>query len=313
MAGALMHLEVGERIARITMSNPPVNALSRAWADEFFGVLDELEARDDWRVLVIASNQKVFSAGGDLKQYAQRLDSGEGGELLAREAAYYQSLFRRISQLAQLTIAEIGGVAAGGGLELALACDLRIASTTTKLGQPEVTVGLLAAGGGTQRLTRLCGRGVAMRLLGLGTLVTGAEALQLGLVEWAFPGEELARATKAIAQQFAAQPREALRAAKACVAAAAVPGLGGFDLELSYPPQLMKTPETQERIRNFLAKRNDRRRGPAPNKGARSITLSTRPALEQKMTKHGSIHDEASRKRYVAEGLWKKPDIARHL
>ncbi len=254
MADPLMQLEVSDRIARITMCNPPVNALSRAWADEFFGVIDGLEARDDWRVLVIRSNQKVFSAGGDLKQYAQRLDGGEGGELLAREAAHYQKLFKRISELPRLSIAEIGGVAAGGGLELALACDVRIASTTTKLGQPEVTVGLLAAGGGTQRLTRLCGRGVAMRLLGLGTLITGAEALQLGLVEWAFPGEELAQATEAIAQQFASQPREALQAAKACVAAAAVPGPGGFELELSYPPQLMKTAETQERIRNFLAK-----------------------------------------------------------
>lgn len=253
MAGPLLQVDVRDRIARVTMCNPPVNALSRAWADEFFGVLDALQARDDWRVLVIASNQKVFCAGGDLKQYAQRLDGGEGGELLALEAGYYQQLFKRISELPQLSIAQIAGVAAGGGLELALACDLRIASTTTKLGQPEVTVGLLAAGGGTQRLTRLCGRGVAMRLLGLGTLVTGAEALQLGLVEWAFPTDELAAATDAIARQFAAQPQEALQAAKACVAAAALAGDGGFELELSYPPRLMKTPETQERIRNFLA------------------------------------------------------------
>src|SRR5690606_31262793 len=124
--GPMFHTTVAGGIARVVMSNPPVNALSREWGDRFFAVIDELEARDDWRVLVIASDQKVFSAGGDIKQYASRLDQPEAGDLLAGEAGYFQKLFARISALPQISIAEIAGVAAGGGMELALACDLRV-------------------------------------------------------------------------------------------------------------------------------------------------------------------------------------------
>lgn len=250
----MLEYEVTDGVARITLCNPPVNALSRPWADRFFAVLDALQARDDWRVLLVCSNQKVFSAGGDLKQYAQRLGEGDAGEQLAQEAAYYQKLFMRISQLPQISIAQISGVAAGGGMELALACDLRIASETTRLGQPEVTVGLLAAGGGTQRMTRLLGRGAALRLLGLGELISGKEALQLGLVEWAVPAEEVPAKAQEIAQRLAGQAREALQAAKACVMAAGDPTRDGFALELSYPPKLMKTADTQDRILSFLAR-----------------------------------------------------------
>ena len=242
----MFHLTVSDGVARVVMSNPPVNALSREWGDRFFAVLDELEARDDWRVLVVASDQKVFSAGGDIKQYAGRLDRDDAGDLLAGEAAYFQKLFARISGLPQISIAEIAGVAAGGGMELALACDLRVASETTKVGLPEVGVGLLPAGGGTQRMARLVGGGAE--------LVRGSEALALGLVEWTVPQEEVAAKTAEIAARFAAQPPEALRAAKACIAAAMNPSDDGYALELTDPPQLMKTPATQARIREFLAR-----------------------------------------------------------
>lgn len=241
-------------VARVVMSNPPVNALSREWGDRFFAVLDALGARDDWRVLVIASDQKVFSAGGDIKQYAGRLDRPDAGDLLAGEAGYLQRLFARISAMPQVSIAEIAGVAAGGGMELALACDLRVAAETTKLGLPEVGVGLLPAGGGTQRMARLVGRGAALRLIGGAELVSGQEALSLGLVEWAVPAGDVAAKTAEIAARLAAQPPEALRAAKACIAAAMNPGNDGYALELTYPPQLMKTQATQARIREFLAR-----------------------------------------------------------
>ena len=250
----MFHLTVSDGVARVVMSNPPVNALSREWGDRFFAVLDELEARDDWRVLVVASDQKVFSAGGDIKQYAGRLDRDDAGDLLAGEAGYFQKLFARISGLPQISIAEIAGVAAGGGMELALACDLRVASETTKVGLPEVGVGLLPAGGGTQRMARLVGRGAALRLIGGAELVRGSEALALGLVEWTVPQEEVAAKTAEIAARFAAQPPEALRAAKACITAAMKPGDDGYALELTYPPQLMKTAATQARIREFLAR-----------------------------------------------------------
>lgn len=250
----MFHHTVTDGVARIVMSNPPVNALSREWGDRFFALLDELEPRGDWRVLVIASDQKVFSAGGDIKQYAGRLDSPDAGDLLAGEAEYFQRLFARISELPQVSIAEIAGVAAGGGMELALACDLRVAAETTKVGLPEVGVGLLPAAGGTQRMTRLVGRGAALRLIGGAELVSGREALSLGLVEWAVPAADVAAKSAEIALRFANQPPEALRAAKACITAAMDPGSDGYALELSYPPMLMKSAATQARIRDFLAR-----------------------------------------------------------
>jgi enoyl-CoA hydratase len=251
----MLDLDLTDGVARITLNNPPANALSREWADAFFAILDQLESRDDWRVLLVRSNQKIFSAGGDIKQYAGRLEREDAGELLAEEAAYYQKLFARISKLPQVSIAEIGGVAAGGGMELALACDLRIADENVKLGLPEVSVGLLPAGGGTQRMTALCGRGAALRLIGLAELVTGREALALGLVEWAVPADELQARALDIARRFAQQAPEALRAAKACIAVAADRSQDGFAFELTHPPLLMKSAATQQRIKDFLARR----------------------------------------------------------
>ena len=227
----MLRYEVADGIVRLTMCNPPVNTLSREWGDHLSRILDELETRNDWQVLVIASDQKVFSAGGDIKQYADRLDTDKAGELLAEEARYFQVLFARIAALPQISISEIAGVAAGGGMELALACDLRVAAKTTKLGLPEVGVGLLPAAGGTQRMTKLCGRGIALRLIGGAELVSGEEALALGLVEWAAAADEVRSTTDEVARRLAGQPPEALRAAKECIRAAEDPGSDGFALE----------------------------------------------------------------------------------
>ena len=248
----MLQLDVQDQVARITMCNPPINALTRPWAERFFELLDELQARNDWRVLHLRSSEKIFCAGGDIKQYAGRLSRDDAGDLLAAEAAFYQQLFARIAALPQVTLCEIGGVAAGGGMELALAFDLRIAAQTTKLGCPECGLGLLAAGGGTQRLTKQLGPAMALRLLGMAELISGSEAYDIGLVQWAVPAAEIAEKSAAIARRLAGQPPEALLAAKACVRAAIDPGRDGFALELTYPPQLMRTPGTQSRIREFL-------------------------------------------------------------
>jgi len=123
----MIEFQIIGNVAEVTLSNPPVNALSRQWAELFHQVLDALQQRNEWRVLRIRSGLRLFSAGGDIKQFARRLDDPRAGELLSEEAAFYQQLFLRIERLPQISIAEIGGVAAGGGFELALACDLRIA------------------------------------------------------------------------------------------------------------------------------------------------------------------------------------------
>jgi enoyl-CoA hydratase/carnithine racemase len=248
----LFNLDVAEDIAVLTLENPPVNALSRKWADEFHAHLDQLEGRNDWRVLRVRSGLKLFSAGGDIKEFASRLDQPDAGLLLSEEAAYYQTLFARIAGLPQISIAEVQGVAAGGGMEIALACDLRIAGSRARLGLPEVGLGLLPSAGGTQRMTRLIGRGRALRLIGGAELVDAEEAYRLGLVEWLVPHEEFAARAEAIARHFAAQPLEALQAAKSCVGAATQDGDKGFELEAEAPRYLMKSRETQARIKDFI-------------------------------------------------------------
>src|SRR5690349_7294047 len=208
----MFDLTVRDRVAVITLQHPPVNALSRPWGDAFHTLLDHLEVRSDWRVLRIQSGLRLFSAGGDIKQFAARLDDPEAGNLLAAEAEYYQGLFNRIADLPQVSIAEVRGVAAGGGFELALACDLRIAGSNARIGLPEVGVGLLPSANGTQRMTRLIGAGRALRLIGSAELVSAEEAYRLGLVEWLLVDEAFEQAADAIVRRLAEQPREALLA-----------------------------------------------------------------------------------------------------
>jgi enoyl-CoA hydratase/carnithine racemase len=250
----MFECQIADEVALLTLAHPPVNALSREWADGFHKILDDLEKQQRWRVLHIRSNQRVFSAGGDVKQFARRLNDPRAGVVLSDEAAYYQGLFSRIERMPQIAIAEIGGVAAGGGLELALACDLRIASQSAQMGLPEVGLGLLPSAGGTQRMTRLCGRGRALRLIGSAELVSGGEALSLGLVEWVALDTELPGAAAALARRLADQPLEALRAAKSCIAAVFDPQRDGFAEEVAAPRTLMASPETRSKIEAFLAR-----------------------------------------------------------
>ena len=250
----MIDIEVRDQAAVVSMNNPPVNALSRSWADAFHSALDQLERRSDWRVLCVCSALKLFSAGGDIKEFAARLDRPDAGDILAEEARYYQQLFDRIETLPQISVAEIQGVAVGGGMELALACDLRIASDTARLGLPEVGLGLLPSAGGTQRMTRRIGQGRAMRLIGGAEVIGAEEALRLGLVEWVLPAAEFVSGAKAIVRRLAAQPLEALRAAKSCIAAAMDAERDGFAEEIVAPRRLMSAPETRAKIEEFVAK-----------------------------------------------------------
>jgi enoyl-CoA hydratase/carnithine racemase len=152
-----------------------------------------------------------------------------------------------------VTIAEIGGAALGGGLELALACDLRIAAVEAKLGLPEARLGLIPGAGGTQRLTRLCGRPAAQRLILGAEVIDGATACDLGVVQWAVPRAELRERAAELARRVAALPLGALAASKACIAAAGEPGTGGYSLELEATRRLLTEPETRRRVEAFLA------------------------------------------------------------
>ncbi len=244
--------EVAGRVATVTMHAPPVNAMSDGWVDGFGDLLDRLDARTDWSVLHLRSALRVFSAGAELKEMRARFEAPDGIAAQLAAIARYQSLFARIEALARVTLAEIGGAALGGGLELALACDLRIAAREARLGLPELGLGLLPGAGGTQRLTRLAGRAAALRLILGAEVLDGAAAERIGIVQWSVPDGELAAVAAATARRCAALPAHAASAAKSCIAAAGDPSRDGFAEEIAQTRILLQSDETRRRVRGFL-------------------------------------------------------------
>ena len=249
----MLMVTIADRIATVTLSRPPVNAINAQWVRLFDSALDDLAARKNWGVLHLRSDQNVFCAGADLKQVRDHVDAARGPDQMYDYVASIQRLYRRIEQLPQVTLAEIGGAAMGGGLELALACDLRIAGNDVKLGLPEARLGLIPGAGGTQRLTRLCGRSVAARLILGVEIVSGAVARDLGIVQWAVPRSDLPAAAVEIALRIAALPAAALAWSKACIAAAGEPGDDGYKDELEGTRRLLTSKETRERVQSFFA------------------------------------------------------------
>ena len=230
-----------------------MNAIGAAWLDEFHRCLDELAARADWRLLHIRSAQKAFCAGADLAEMRSRLASPQGIDSMVGIAAGMQKLFARIEALPQVTLVEIGGAALGGGLELALACDLRIAANEAKLGLPEVRLGLVPGAGGTQRLTRLAGRATALRLILTGETLDGAAAQSLGLVQWAVPRAGLPARAAELVECIAALPRDALVACKRCIGAAGDPARDGYAEELAQSRLLYASEASRALVGAFLA------------------------------------------------------------
>ncbi len=249
----MLDFSVADGVASITLARPPVNAISEAWVRAFDIALDRLAARGNWRVLHLRSSQKVFCAGADLKELRERIDAPDGPDRMYAYVGGIQRLYSRIERLPQVTVAEIGGAAMGGGLELALACDLRIAAIEAKLGLPEARLGLIPGAGGTQRLTRLCGRPAAQRLILGAEVIDGATARDLGVVQWAIPRAELAQRAAELVRRVAELPAGALAASKACIAAAGEPGSGGYMGELEATRLLLTDPETRRRVEAFLA------------------------------------------------------------
>lgn len=239
-------------VATLTLSRPPVNAISDEWVRGFDALLDQLAA-SGCSVLHIRSDQKVFCAGADLKEMRGRMDMADGPDRMYAYVAGIQRLYFRIEALPQVVLAEIGGAAMGGGFELALACDLRIAGNEAKVGLPEARLGLIPGAGGTQRLTRLCGPSISKRLILGAEVLDGATAAALGVVHWSAPRAELAPRAAEIAKRIADLPSAALAACKACIAAACEPGRGGYTDELDFTRSLLTNAETQKRVKAFLA------------------------------------------------------------
>lgn len=186
-----LECEIDGHVAVVTLANAPANAWTRDSLTALRDLVHALDAdRDIYALVVTGQGEKFFSAGADLKQFA------DGDKAVAREAARrFGEAFETLSAFRGVSIAAINGYAMGGGLECALACDLRIAEEQAQLALPEAGVGLLPCAGGTQNLARLVGEGWAKRMMLLGERVDAATALRIGLVEEVVPrGEAKARA-----------------------------------------------------------------------------------------------------------------------
>lgn len=239
-------------ITTIVMSRPPVNAIDPAFVTRFHQVLDEVE-RASPTLIIVRSDQKCFCAGADLALIRGYFEQANGIEEMLAYVKTLHVLFDRIEAFPAVTLACIAGPALGGGLELALSCDLRIATRGAKLGLPEARVGMIPGAGGTQRLTRLCGSGVSSRLILGGEVVDGAEAERLGIVQWFAEEADFDALIERTAQRVAGLSRPALIESKDCILASLDPAIDGFARELEKPLVLMKTEEARLRITQFFS------------------------------------------------------------
>ena len=196
----------------LTLKNPPVNALSTSLLDALDVRVSEMAADPKVRAVILTGEGQYFSAGADLKEMAT-LDLTAAPQMVRKT----HGLLARLGGLRAPVIAAINGLALGGGLELALSCDLRIAGESAKLGAPEVNYGLMPAYGGTQRLPRLVGLAKAKELIFTGTMISAAEALKIGLVNKTVPAGQELRAARDLAHTIAQKAPKAVQASKRAI------------------------------------------------------------------------------------------------
>jgi enoyl-CoA hydratase len=206
-------LEKKEGIATITLNRPPMNPLNRRMYEELAQVSGELNADPEMKVVIITgAGEKAFAAGLDVKEV-----EGKSVTEIMDFWACSRDASERVAAIEKPVIAAISGLALGGALELALCCDLRIASEGARFGQPEITLGIIPGGGATQRLPRLIGTARAKELLFTGDMFDAQTALQLGLVSKVCPADKLMEEVLALAAAIAAKPAVALKMIKLAV------------------------------------------------------------------------------------------------
>lgn len=206
----VVHLRLEGPVARVEIDHPPVNALNGAVIDGLAAAFDEFRRDDDVRVVIVqGAGERAFVAGADIREFPLDATAGE-----ARGTLRLAGLLSEIAASTKPVIARIHGHCLGGGLELAMACDLRVAAADASLGQPEVKLGLIPGAGGTQRLPRLVGRSRAFLLNVTGEPISGQQAYEWGLVERVVPPAGLDSAVDDLARAIAAQSPATVAALK---------------------------------------------------------------------------------------------------
>jgi enoyl-CoA hydratase/carnithine racemase len=241
--------ELTNRLGLITIDAPPVNALNKEFFEQMDGILHSIG--DDCDVVIIAgAGEKAFVAGADIKEFPE-LGEEQGVELCRRG----QALFQRIADLPQPVIAAIDGFALGGGLELALACDFRVASRKSQLGLPEVKLGIIPGYGGTQRLARLVGPGKAKQLIFSGEFVSAEEAYRIGLIEQLVDENALEEAKK-WAETIMKRGPIAVKTAKRVIDQGLATSLAeGLELEARGFGEICRTEDKNEGVAAFFERR----------------------------------------------------------
>jgi enoyl-CoA hydratase/carnithine racemase len=235
-------------VGMIRLARPPVNALSAQVSQEIAGAVAEAAADQRVRSVVVWGGEKVFAAGADVKEMRD-LDAVSIQDYIER----FQGVFTQLAKMPKVTIAGINGYALGGGCELALACDFRVCAENSRLGQPEILLGVIPGAGGTQRLPRLIGVAKAKELVFSGRMVAAEEALAIGLVDRVVPAEEVSAAARELAERYAAGPPLALKAAKHAIDEGLEIGLdGGLLIERQAFSGLFSTEDQKEGMRSFV-------------------------------------------------------------
>ncbi|MFI7098178.1 enoyl-CoA hydratase/isomerase family protein [Streptomyces sp. NPDC050161] len=243
-----VNFEVADGVGTISLDRPPMNALDIATQDRLHELADEATRRDDVRAVVVRGSEKVFAAGADIKE----MQAMDHPAMVVRSKAL-QDAFTAVARIPKPVVAALTGYALGGGCELALCADFRIAADNAKLGQPEILLGLIPGAGGTQRLARLVGPSKAKDLIFTGRHVKADEALSIGLVDRVVPAAEVFEQAHAWAARLAKGPALALRAAKEAVDGGLEADLDtGLTIERTWFAGLFATEDRETGMRSFV-------------------------------------------------------------